>query len=101
MTEISALDYCDSPVVSTELVKFLSLDTAIDAVDRLEVQSADYATNIKQLTKDSNTTQTAVNSVGNRADELKKSMDNIKKRLDPLEKKNEPYCILLMIIVRK
>ena len=74
-------------MVSTELVKCLSLNTAIDAVDRLEVQSADYATNIKQLTKDTNTTKTAVNSVGNRADELKKCMDNIKKRLDQLEKK--------------
>ena len=31
--------YRDSPVVSTELVKFLSLNTAVDAVDRLEIQS--------------------------------------------------------------
>ena len=87
MTAIAEMDYRDSPVVSTELVKFLSLNTAIDAVDRLELQSADYATNIKQLTKDSNTTQTAVNSVGNKADELKKAMDNIRKRLEVLEKK--------------
>ena len=87
MTEIAALDYRGSPVLSTELVKFLSLNTAIDAVDRLEAQSADYATRIKQLTRDSNTTQTTVNSVGNKADELKKVMDNIKKRVEKLEQK--------------
>ena len=33
MSEISALDYRDSPVVSTELVKFLSLNTSVEAVD--------------------------------------------------------------------
>ena len=87
MTEIAALDYRDSPVVSTELVKFLSLNTAIDAVDKLEEKSADYAINLKQLNKDSNTTKTALNSVGNRADELKKVMDSINKRVEKLERK--------------
>ena len=87
MTEIAALDYCDSPVVSTELVKFLSLNTAIDTVDKLEEKSADYAINIKQLNKDSNTTKTAVNSVGNRTDDLKKVVDSINKRVEKLETK--------------
>ena len=87
MTDIAAVDYCDSPIVSTELVKFLSLNTAIDAVDKLEEKSADYAINIKQLNKDSNTTKTAVNSVGNRTDELKKVVENINKRVEKLERK--------------
>ena len=86
MTDIAALDYRDSPVVSTELVKFLSLNTAIDSVDKLEEQSAEHSTNLKQLNKDNNTTKTALNSVGNKADELKKTIENIKKRIDKLEK---------------
>ena len=36
MGDIQAVDYRDSPVVSTELVKFLSINTAVDSVDRLE-----------------------------------------------------------------
>ena len=86
MTDIAALDYRDSPVVSTELVKFLSLNTAIDSVDKLEEQSAEHSTNLKQLNKDNNTTKTALNSVGNKADELKKTIENIKKCIDKLEK---------------
>ena len=87
MNDISGVDYRDSPVVSTELVKFLSLNTAIDSVDKLETQSTEHQVAIKQLLKDNNTTKTAVNSVGNRADELKKAYDNIKKRVDKLEQK--------------
>ena len=86
MTEIAAVDYRDSPVVSTELVKFLSLNTAIDSVDKLEEQSADHSINLNQLNKDNNTTKTAINSVGNKTDEIKKMIENIKKRIDKLEK---------------
>ena len=87
MTTIAAMDYRDSPVVSTELVKFLSLNTDIDSVDKLEEQSAEHATNLKQLNKDTNTARTAINSVGNKTDELKKVVENIKKRVDKLEHK--------------
>ena len=86
MTEIAALDYRDPHVVSIELVKFMSLNTAIDSVNKLEEQSTEYTTNLKQLNKDNNTTKTAINSVGNKADELKNVIENIKKRIDKLEK---------------
>ena len=39
MGEIQTVDYRDSPVVSAELVKFLSLNTSVEAVDKLEEQS--------------------------------------------------------------
>ena len=71
MNEIAGLDYRDSPVVSMELVKFLSLNTAIESVDRLETQSSDHHTAIKLLTKEANIAKTAVNTVGNRTDEVK------------------------------
>ncbi len=87
MTTIAAMDYRDSPVVSTELVKFLSLNTAIDSVDKLEEQSAEHATNLKQLNKDTNTARTAINRVGNKTDEIKKVVENIKKRVDKMEQK--------------
>ena len=36
MSEISAVDYSNLPVVSTEPVKFLLLNTQVEAVDKLE-----------------------------------------------------------------
>ena len=87
MNEIAGLDYRDSPVVSMELVKFLSLNTAIESVDRLEAQSSDHHTAIKLLTKEANIAKTAVNTVGNRTDEVKKTLDAVKRRLDKLERK--------------
>ena len=39
MNEISALSYRDSSVLSTDLVKFLSLNTSVEAVYELETQS--------------------------------------------------------------
>ena len=63
MTEIAALDYRDPHVVSIELVKFMSLNTAIDSVNKLEEQSTEYTTNLKQLNKDNNTTKTAIHTV--------------------------------------
>ena len=52
MGEIAALDYTDSPVVSTELVKFLSQNTAVESVDKLVITSAELTTNVRQLTTD-------------------------------------------------
>ena len=44
---IQAVDYRDSPIVSTELVKFLSLNTTVDAVDRLEEQYEKLVVDVK------------------------------------------------------
>ena len=87
MAAISEADYRDSPVVSTELVKFLSLNTAVDAVDTLELKSTEFDTSIKQLNKDMSGANKAVSSVGNKADELKKAVDIIRKRVEKLESK--------------
>ena len=85
MSDIQAVDYRDSPVVSTELVKFLSLNTAVDAVDRLEVQSDNSVEEIKQISSDMKQASKIVSTVGNKGDELKKAVDAIRKRVDKLE----------------
>ena len=87
MSEISALDYRDSPIVSTELVKFLSLNTAVEAVDKLETKTSDLAVNIKQVTKDLTGAQKSIMSVGNKNDELKKTVNALQKRIEKLEAK--------------
>ena len=85
MADIQALDYRDSPIVSMELVKFLSLNTAVDAVDRLEVQSDSLVEEVKQISSDMKKASNVVSTVGNKGDELKKAVDAIRKRVDKLE----------------
>ena len=75
MAKIAALDYRDSPVVSTELVKFLSLNTNVESVDKLVSQSESMSDTVKQLSKDMTNTTKSVSSVGNKADELKKALE--------------------------
>ena len=87
MADIQALDYRDSPIVSMELVKFLSLNTAVDAVDRLEVQSDSLVEEVKQISSDMKKASNVVSTVGNKGDELKKAVDAIRKRVDKLENK--------------
>ena len=84
MGDIQAVDYRDSTVVSTELVKFLSLNTAVDAVDRLEERSEKLVEDVKQISTDLKLTTKSVSSVGNKGDDLKKSVDAIRKRVDKL-----------------
>ena len=85
MSDIQAVDYRDSPVVSTELVKFLSLNTAVDAVDRLEVQSDNLVVEVNQISTDLKQAVKIAGVVGNKGDELKKAVDAIRKRVDKLE----------------
>ena len=87
MAQIASLDYRDSPVVSTELVKFLSLNTSVEAVDKLQRQSHDVDASIKELTKDVAGAKKSIGSVGNKADEMKKLIDALKKRVEKLEAK--------------
>ena len=85
MSDIQSVDYRDSPVVSTELVKFLSLNTAVDAVDRLEEQSDNLVEEVKQISNDMKQASRVATTVGNKGDELKKYVDAIRKKVDKLE----------------
>ena len=67
------------------MVKFLSLNTSVEAVDRLESQSSTLKDDMKQMTKDVTTTTRAAHSVGNKRDELKKVVDSVKKRIEKFE----------------
>ena len=87
MGDITAMVYRDSPVVSKELVRFLSLNKAVESVDKLEVTSAELTVNASQLTIDVSGTKVSINSVGNKSDELKKVVGSVRKRVEKLESK--------------
>ncbi len=87
MTLILAKNYRDAPAVSTELVQFLSMNTSVEAVDRLVEQMREVQTNntamsrlVASVVKDSGT-------VGNSADKLKNEITELEKRLHKLETK--------------
>ena len=63
MGDIAAVDYTDSPVVSTELVKSLSQNTAVDSVDKLVITSAELSTSVRQLTTDMAGAKKSINSL--------------------------------------
>ena len=86
MSEIAEVDYRNSPVVLTELVKFLSLNTSVEAVDKLESVAGELSDSVSDITKSVATQAKSIQSVGHKHDELKKFVDGMKKRLDKLEK---------------
>ena len=87
MTLVVGQNYKDAPAVSTELVKFLSMNTSVEAVDRLVEQSADlkssYADMARKVAAASNTSTT----VGNNCNKLKEEVADLKKRIVKLEQK--------------
>ena len=87
MSNIAEADFRDHPVVSTELVKFLSLNTSVEAVDKLQTQSREARETIKELVKESAGSKKTLQTVANKTDEVKKVMEALKKRVEKLEKK--------------
>ena len=68
-----------------KLAKFLSLNTAVDSVDRLEVQSDNLVEEVRQISNDMKQASKIATTVGNKGDELRKAVDAIRKRVDKLE----------------
>ena len=86
MSEIAAVDYRDSPVVSTKLVKFLSLNTSVEAVDKLETVTGELSESFKYITKTVTAQVKSLHSVGNKHDELKKTVEAMRRMLEKLGK---------------
>ena len=86
MSEITAVDYHDSPVVFTKLVKFLSLNTSFEAVvDKLETLTGELLESFKYITKTATAQVKSLHSVGNKHDELKNTVEEMRRRLEQLE----------------
>ena len=70
MLEISAVNFTDHPAVSTELVKFLSLNTAIDAVDQLVAKTSVLETSVSSIQRDLGGATCMIATFGNKYDML-------------------------------
>ena len=85
MALILSKSYRDAPAVSTELVKFLSMNTSVEAVDKLVDQSRDFQTTITTMTKTVASVSKDSGTIGNNVDKLKHEITELKKRLVKLE----------------
>ena len=77
--------YKDAPAVSMELVKFLSMNTSVEAVDSLVAQTAGFKSTINELTKSLAQVRKEAGTVGNKNDKLSSEVSDLKKRLSKLE----------------
>ena len=80
-------NYKDAPAVSTELVKFLSMNTSVEAVDRLVEQATDWNISFGDMSRKVQGASTTSATVGNKCDQLKNEVAELKKRLLKLESK--------------
>ena len=84
MSEISAVNFANHPAVSTELVKFLSLNTAIDAVDQLVSKTAHFKSTLGSIQKDLGGAVRTVTTVGNKHDTLNNQVKELIKKVNKL-----------------
>ena len=71
MNDIASVDYRDWPIVSTELVNFLSLNTSVEAVDKLKIVTDELSDSFRDIIKNFTTQTKSLQSIGKKHDELK------------------------------
>jgi hypothetical protein len=79
--------YKDNPTVSSELVKFMAVNTGFDALDALTLKVATMESESAASKKESQNASKAASTAGNKVDEMKKALDLLQKRVLKLETK--------------
>ena len=78
------MNFSDHLSVSTELVKFLSLNTAADAVDKLVARSSAVDSQLSTLHKDVAGSLKTVSTMGNKQESLIAQVKDLAKQLKKL-----------------
>ena len=86
MNEISECNFGDHPTVSQELVKFLSLNTSVEAVDTLTVKMKLTEAKVSSLESDTKGAMRTATTIGNKCDTLSGQLKDALKRIVKLEK---------------
>ena len=87
MAEILECQFKNHPVVSIELVKFLSLNTSVEAVEKLTAQHLTFQTEIKEIKRDLVDVKRNSSTNGNKVTEYGPKLNAITKRLEKVEAK--------------
>ena len=86
MTSIREIGFSNDPIVSSELVKFLSLNTEFDTIKRLADQNQVLRQEIEQAKKDVKESTKSASTTANKLDDLKRHVESMNKRLKTVEK---------------
>ena len=84
MAEISAVNFSNHPSVSTELVKFLLLNTSVDAVDKLVARLTTVDSQLNTLQKDVAGSLKNVTTIGNNQESLIAQVKDLTKKIKKL-----------------
>ena len=87
MSEVLSFQFRNHPVVSTELVKFLSLNTSVEAVNKLTAQHITFQTELKDLKKEVKEAKGNSSTNGNKVTEFGPKISALIKRVDKVEAK--------------
>jgi hypothetical protein len=86
MAGIKANNYKNDPLVSSELVKFLAINTGFASIEKLQREVEELQTKVNIAVKSANASDAACKTATNRSDEMKKLYEILVKRVTKLEK---------------
>jgi hypothetical protein len=87
MASYKRLNFKNHPSISTELVKFLAINTSFEAIEKLTSQVSTLVLESAETKRKLAAAEKASSSAGNRADDVKKLSEGFAKRLAKLETK--------------
>ncbi len=73
-------------IVSSELVKFLAVNSGYEVLDSLKIEMVSVKADLATVKKDILSSVKVANAAGNKADEIKKTQDALIKRVVKIEK---------------
>lgn len=86
MSTIRELGFENDTSVSSELVKYLAINTEFDTIKKLAVENANLKEEMASLKKDLQSAIKTASTLANKVDNVKVQVDNQSKRLKTLEK---------------
>ena len=86
MVEVTKIGFRDSPIVASELVKFLALNTGFDSLEALTTQNEKLKVEVAELKKTVTGTTRTLSTNANKLNEQKSLIDGLTRRLAKLEK---------------
>lgn len=90
MAEMTNLGFRGSPIMVSELVKFLALNTGFEVIEKLLKSNIPLKADVAEIRNTVTGNTKTITTATNRVDNYKTNIDNIKQRLAKLDEKNDP-----------
>jgi len=87
MIEIEKLDFRNSPIITSELAKFLALNSNYESIEDLQKEVKTVNETVSKALKETASAVKSVGTIGNSLDKVQKEMGGMTKRIKTLESK--------------